>query len=83
MCLNVPAAPSIALAVFDLNLSAQSKTRSLHNNLMTPVVLLSMLYGHLSILSNSKYSLVILYAFAIISAFARHYINLRNQKNTN
>ena len=68
---------------FDLNLSTQSKTRSLHNNLMTPVVLLSMLYGHLSILSNLKYSLAILYAFAIISAFARHYINLRNQKNTN
>ena len=52
---------------FDLNLSSQSKTRSIHNNLLTPVVLLSMIYGHLGAISSSKYSLFILYAFAIIS----------------
>ena len=68
---------------FDLNLSSQSKTRSIHNNLLTPVVLFSMIYGHLGIISSSKYSLFILYAFAIISGFVRYFINLRNQKNTN
>ena len=68
---------------FDLKLSLDSKRRSLDNNLLTPTVLVSMLYGHMGILSNSKYSLFILFAFAIISGFARHLINLRNQKNSN
>ena len=68
---------------FDLNLSLDSKQRSLDNNLLTPTVLVSMLYGHMGILSNSKYSLFILFAFAIISGFVRHLINLRNQKNSN
>ena len=68
---------------FDLILSLDSKQRSLDNNLLTPTVLVSMLYGHMGILSNSEYSLFILFAFAIISGFARHFINLRNQKNNN
>jgi len=68
---------------FDLNLSLDSKRRSLDNNLLTPTVLVSMLYGHMGILSNSEYSLFILFAFAIISGFARQLINLRNQKNSN
>ena len=68
---------------FDLILSLDSKQRSLDNNLLTPTVLVSMLYGHMGILSNSEYSLFILFAFAIISGFARHFINLRNQKNSN
>ena len=68
---------------FDLNLSLDSKRRSYFNNLAFPVVLLSMLYTHLGTITNSKYSLFILFAFAIISGFARHFINLRNQKNSN
>ena len=68
---------------FDLNLSLDSKRRSLDNNILTPTVLLSMIYGHIGIISNSKYSIYILFAFAIISGFARHFINLRNQKNSN
>ena len=68
---------------FDLNLSLDSKQRSLDNNLLTPTVLVSMLYGHMGILSNSEYYLFILFAFAIISGFTRHLINLRNQKNSN
>ena len=68
---------------FDLNLSLDSKRRSYFNNLAFPVVLLSMLYTHLGTITNSKYSLFILFAFAIISGFARHLINLRNQKNSN
>ena len=68
---------------FDLNLSLDSKRRSYANNLILPVVLLSMLYTHLGTITNSKYSIFILFAFAIISGFARHFINLRNQKSTN
>ena len=68
---------------FDLNLSFDSKRRSLDNNLLTPTVLLSMIYGHIGIISSSKYSIFILFAFAITSGFARHFINLRNQKNNN
>ena len=68
---------------FDLNLSFDSKRRSLDNNLLTPTVLLSMIYGHIGIISSSKYSIFILFAFAIISGFVRHLINLRNQKNSN
>ena len=68
---------------FDLNLSLDSKLRSYANNLILPVCLLSMLYTHLGTITNSKYSLFILFAFAIISGFARHFINLRNQKNSN
>ena len=68
---------------FDLNLSLNSKRRSLDNNLLTPSVLLAMIYGHMGIISNSKYSIFILFVFAIISGFARHLINLRNQKNSN
>ena len=68
---------------FDFNLSLNSKRRSLDNNLLTPTVLVAMLYGHMGTITNSKYSLFILFAFAIISGFARHLINLRNQKNSN
>ena len=68
---------------FDLNLSLDSKRRSYFNNLALPVVLLSMLYTHLGAITNSKYSIFILFAFAIISGFARHFINLRNQKRAN
>ena len=68
---------------FDFNLSLDSKRRSLDNNLLTPTVLVAMLYGHMGTITNSKYSLFILFAFAIISGFARHLINLRNQKNSN
>ena len=68
---------------FDLNLSLDSKRRSYANNLILPVVLLSMLYTHLGTITNSKYSIFILFAFAIISGFARHFINLRNQKSAN
>ena len=68
---------------FDLNLSLDSKRRSLDNNLLTPTVLVAMLYGHMGTITNSKYSLFILFAFAIISGFVRHLINLRNQKNSN
>ena len=68
---------------FDLNLSLDSKRRSLDNNLLTPTVLSAMIYGHMGIISNSKYSIFILFAFTIISGFARHLINLRNQKNSN
>ena len=68
---------------FDLNLSLDSKRRSYANNLILPVTLMSMLYTHLGTITNSKYSIFILFAFAIISGFARHFINLRNQKNSN
>ena len=68
---------------FNLNLSLDSKRRSYFNNLALPVVLLSMLYGHMGTISSSKYSIFILFAFAIISGFARHFINLRNQKSAN
>ena len=64
-------------AKFDLNLSISAKTRSVHNNLITFLVLFVMLSGHASFIWISQYNWIILSFLAIILGLIRHYFNLR------
>ena len=65
---------------FDLNLSISAKTRSVHNNLITFLVLFVMLSGHYSFIWISQYNWIILSFLAIILGFIRHYFNLREKE---
>ena len=67
----------------DLNLSTQAKTRSVHNNSMTLLVLFVMLSGHASFVWVSKYNWIILAFLAIIFGFIRYYFNWKNKKESN
>ena len=62
---------------FDLNLSISAKTRSVHNNFITFLVLFVMLSGHASFIWISQYNWIILSLLAIILGLIRHYFNLR------
>ena len=64
---------------FDTSLSLAAKQRSIHNNYSTFLVLFIMLSGHYSFIVYHKYNWLILCILAIISAFARHYFNLRGK----
>jgi len=66
---------------FDLNLSISAKTRSVHNNIITFLVLFIMLSGHYSFIWISQYYWIILSFLAIILGLIRHYFNLRAKKN--
>jgi len=65
---------------FDLNLSISAKTRSVHNNSITFLVLFVMLSGHASFIWISQYNWIILLFLAIILGFIRYYFNLREKK---
>ena len=65
---------------FDLNLSISAKTRSVHNNFITFLVLFVMLSGHASFILISQYNWIILSFLAIILGLIRHYFNLRAKK---
>jgi len=65
---------------FDLNLSISAKTRSVHNNIITFLVLFIMLSGHYSFIWISQYNWIILSFLAIILGFIRHFFNLRAKK---
>ena len=65
---------------FDLNLSINAKTRSVHNNFITFLVLFVMLSGHASFIWISQYNWIILSFLAIILGLIRHYFNLRAKK---
>ena len=65
---------------FDLNLSISAKTRSVHNNIITFLVLFVMLSGHASFIWISQYNWIILLLLAIILGFIRHFFNLRAKK---
>ena len=67
----------------DLNLSKQAKTRSVHNNSMTLLVLFVMLSGHASFVWVSKYNWIILALLAIIFGLIRYYFNWKNKKESN
>ena len=67
----------------DLNLSTQAKTRSVHNNVMTLLVLFSMLSGHASFIWMNKYNWLILSVLAVIFGFIRYYFNWKNKKESN
>ena len=66
---------------FDLNLSKQAKTRSVHNNIITFLVLFIMLSGHSSFIWASQYNWIILILLAVILGFIRHFFNLRVKRN--
>ena len=66
---------------FNLNLSIQAKTRSVHNNIITLLVLFIMLSGHASFVWISKYNWLILSLLAVIFGLIRYYFNLRSKKN--
>ena len=83
-----PNGRKIALAAlkkikFDLNFSLQAKTRSLHNNIITLLVLFIMLSGHASFVWASKYNWLILSILAIIFGTIQYYVNWKNQKESN
>jgi len=65
---------------FDLNLSISAKTRSVHNNIITFLVLFVMLSGHASFIWISQYNWFILSFLAIILGLIRYYFNLRAKK---
>ena len=62
---------------FDVNLSIRAKTRSVHNNSITFLVLFIMLSGHASFIWASQYNWIILLLLAIILGFIRHFFNLK------
>ena len=68
---------------FDLNLSLRAKVRSVHNNIITLLVLFIMLSGHASFVWMSKYNWLILVILAIIFGTIQHYVNLKNKKESN
>ena len=68
---------------FDLNLSLRAKVRSVHNNIITLLVLFVMLSGHASFIWVSKYNWIILSLLAIIFGMIQYYVNCRNKKEIN
>ena len=83
-----PNGKRIALAAlkkekFDLNLSLRAKVRSVHNNIITLLVLFIMLSGHASFIWVSKYNWIILSLLAIIFGMIQYYVNYRNKKEIN
>ena len=68
---------------FDLNLSIQAKTRSVHNNIITLLVLFIMLSGHASFIWVSKYNWLVLTILAIIFGIIQYYVNWKNKKESN
>ena len=68
---------------FDLNLSLKAKQRSVHNNIITLLVLFIMLSGHASFVWMSKYNWLILTVLAIIFGLIQYYVNWKNKKESN
>jgi len=68
---------------FDLNLSLRAKVRSVHNNIITLLVLFIMLSGHASFIWVSKYNWIILFVLAVIFGMIQYYVNYRNKKEIN
>ena len=83
-----PNGKKIALAALkkekiDLNLSLRAKVRSVHNNIITLLVLFVMLSGHASFVWTSKYNWLILSLLAIIFSAIQYYVNWKNKKESN
>ena len=68
---------------FDLNLSLRAKVRSVHNNIITLLVLFIMLSGHASFVWTNKYNWLILSFLAIIFGSIQYYVNYKNKKESN
>jgi len=71
---------SLNKSKFDPNLSLNAKQRSVHNNIITLLVLFIMLSGHASFIWMSKYNWLILAVLAIIFGIIQHYVNWKNKK---
>ena len=83
-----PNGRKIALAAskkekFDLNLSLIAKQRSVHNNIITLLVLFIMLSGHASFVWASKYNWLSLSILAVIFGAIQYYVNWKNKKESN
>ena len=83
-----PNGKKIALAAlkkeeFDLNLSLRAKVRSVHNNIITLLVLFIMLSGHTSFVWASPINWIILFILAIIFGMIQYYVNMKNKKESN
>ena len=83
-----PSGKKIALATlkkekFDLNLSLRAKVRSVHNNIITLLVLFIMLSGHAPFIWANKYNWLILAILAVIFGAIQHYVNLKNKRENN
>ena len=65
---------------FDLDLSNRAKIRSVHNNIITFLVLFIMLSGHAPFIWASHNNWIILSLLAIILGLIRHYFNLKSKK---
>ena len=66
---------------FDLNLSLKAKQRSVHNNIITLLVLFIMLgASHASFLWVSKYNWLILALLAVILGLIQYYVNWKNEE---
>ena len=69
---------------FDLNLSLKAKQRSVHNNIITLLVLFIMLgASHASFIWISKNNWLILALLAIILGLIQFYVNWKNKKESN
>ena len=68
---------------FDLNLSMKAKERSVHNNIITLLVLFIMLSGHASFVWADKYNWLILAVLAIIFGMIQYYVNWKHKKESN
>ena len=83
-----PSGRKIASAVLnkeklDLNLSLRAKVRSVHNNIITLLVLFIMLSGHASFVWSNEYNWIILSILAIVFGMVQYYINLKNKRESN
>ena len=67
----------------DLNLSLRAKVRSVHNNIITLLVLFIMLSGHASFVWSNEYNWIILSILAIVFGMVQYYINLKNKRESN
>ncbi len=65
---------------FDLNLSLRAKVRSVHNNIITLLVLFIMLSGHASFVWTYKYNWLVLAVLAVIFGMIQYYVNWKNKK---
>lgn len=64
----------------DPSLSAFAKLRSTHNNYFTLPLIFIMISNHYPMTYTHDYNWVVLSAIGAISAFARHFFNLRHRK---
>jgi uncharacterized membrane protein len=60
----------------------EAKRRSVHNNYLTLPVLLAMLSAHFAFLYGHSYAWLLLVGLMVISAWVRHYFNLRHRGRT-